>query len=435
MNVSTNGNRLAGTLLAAALAGACAGGPSPVATHESGPVAIGVAGRTNATPSIASDDPWVALTWSAADQSGATDIFASVSTDRGASFSAPARVNAEPGTAKVNPETPPRIAVRRRGESNADIVVSWLSTVDGTTVRAARSSDGGKTFAASQAVSLPEAPGNRGWHAMSSLDADGRAALVWLDHRDMAASAAVTGADRQADPAVHATPDGAAMAERSQLLFAAFGPEASPIERTVTRGVCYCCKTTIARGPDGSLYAAWRQVYPGNIRDIAFAASRDGGRTFSEPARVSEDRWELNGCPEDGPSMVVGATGIVHIVWPTVVAAEAGEPAKALFYASSADGRSFSPRERIPTLGSPNHPQLAIAPDGTLGLAWDELTDGKRRVAMATRGSAANAFSRRDMPEGPLGRYPVVTEVDGSWVAAWADPSDGGSIVVRTVGR
>jgi len=27
-------------------------------------------------------------------------------------------------------------------------------------------------------------------------------------------------------------------------------------------------------------FAAWRHVYPGNIRDIAFTVSRDGGRTL-----------------------------------------------------------------------------------------------------------------------------------------------------------
>ena len=41
----------------------------------------------------------------------------------------------------------------------------------------------------------------------------------------------------------------------------------------VTGGVCYCCKTAIAAGPADTLYLAWRHVYPGNMRDMAFTVS------------------------------------------------------------------------------------------------------------------------------------------------------------------
>ena len=40
-------------------------------------------------------------------------------------------------------------------------------------------------------------------------------------------------------------------------------------------------------GSDGAIYLAWRQVYAGNIRDITFTSSRDGGRTFAPPATFS----------------------------------------------------------------------------------------------------------------------------------------------------
>src|ERR1700710_3157521 len=93
-------------------------------------------------------------------------------------------------------------------------------------------------------------------------------------------------------------------------------------------GVCYCCKTSLVTGDDGSLYAAWRHVYPGNIRDIAFTVSRDSGRTFADPVRVSDDRWVLDGCPENGPAMAIDGRNRVHIVWPTLVSGSTagGEP-------------------------------------------------------------------------------------------------------------
>jgi hypothetical protein len=39
---------------------------------------------------------------------------------------------------------------------------------------------------------------------------------------------------------------------------------------------------------------------PQNVRDMAFTESHDGGRTFSAPTRVSEDQWQIEGCPKMG---------------------------------------------------------------------------------------------------------------------------------------
>ena len=76
----------------------------------------------------------------------------------------------------------------------------------------------------------------------------------------------------------------------SQLYVASLDGSVAP--KGVTGGVCYCCKTAIAAGPANSLYLAWRHVYPGNMRDIAFTVSRDGGKSFAPPVRVSEDKWQ-----------------------------------------------------------------------------------------------------------------------------------------------
>ena len=105
-----------------------------------------------------------------------------------------------------------------------------------------------------------------------------------------------------------------------------------------------------------------------------------GGRTFSAPVRVSEDQWEIHGCPDDGPAMTVDKRGTVHVIWPTVIGGGTDEPQGALFYASTSDGRTFTPRVRIPTLGSPKpgHPQIVADDRGRLVVAWDEVIDGQR---------------------------------------------------------
>ncbi|MEQ1912163.1 MAG: sialidase family protein, partial [Vicinamibacterales bacterium] len=219
--------------------------------------------------------------------------------------------------------------------------------------------------------------------------------------------------------------DGVAMAQLSQLYVTSLDGVIAP--KGVTGGVCYCCKTAIAAGPGNSLFLAWRHVYAGNMRDIAFAASRDGGKTFAPPVRVSEDKWQIEGCPDDGPSMVVDASGAVHIVWPSVVTEKSG-PVKALFYATSRDGGSFSPRRRLPTQGQANHPQLAIDTAGSLAVGWDESGSGSRTLASALgRPDAAGTMQfTRTAEAREVGTYPVLVSVRaGGWLRAWTtgDPS------------
>jgi hypothetical protein len=373
------------------------------ATSEHAIVRLAVEGRSNATPSIAARGAFVAVAWSAT-AAGAGDVMLAVSRDGGQRFTDPIIVNDQRGEARNGGEMPPRVALVSGADPAADpdIVVVWRARTPVTSIRQARSRDGGRTFAPAVTLQSADAAGERGWQT-ATVDADGRVHAVWLDHRGLAsaarggatahahhrqATAAPAGSSAAAAATNAAALDGAAMAQRSGFYYATVADASGP-ERELAKGVCYCCKTALAAGPGGALYAAWRHVYAGNIRDIAFIASRDGGRTFDAPVRVSEDRWQLAGCPDDGPAMAVDRAGVVHVVWPTVIggdlSASSGGPEGALFHASTRDGRTFTPRVRIPTPASPkpSHPQLAIAEDGRLVVAWDETVGGVRRAVMA----------------------------------------------------
>jgi len=202
-------------------------------------------------------------------------------------------------------------------------------------------------------------------------------------------------------------------------------------------GVCYCCKTSIAAGPGGRIVAAWRHGYPGNLRDIAVATSADGGRTFSAPARASEDGWSIDGCPENGPSVAVDRAGTTHLVWPTVLAGR--EPTGALFYAAGR-GASLSPRVRIPTLASPDpeHVQLATVDGRSVAVAWDEVVKGRRGVVLrrlsrandeTTVGAATLVSDDREA------RHPALAITDGGLLVAWTDGAPAGrtTIAVKRV--
>lgn len=393
-------------------------------------VTLGVAGRANANVSLAAQGRFVQAVWSAALAGGDTDIFAATSRDGGQTFSAPVRVNTKPGDARVNGEQPPRVALRARAGGLPEIAVVWTTKASaGTVLLSATSTDGGRTFGRSAVVPGSDAAGNRGWEGLG-VGPDGRFLSVWLDHRRLAnpQQQAMAGEHHHGDGAAAlpaaAPKDGVAMAQLSQLYLASL--DGTLAARGITGGVCYCCKTAIAAGSGNSLYLAWRHVYPNNMRDIAFTVSRDGGKTFSAPVRVSEDKWQLEGCPDDGPSMSVDAQGVVHVVWPSVVT-ENGGPVKALFHAMTRDGKVFTPRVRIPTQGMANHPQLAIDTKGSLLVTWDESGSGTRTLAHAVGLlNGGQVRFTRGVAEKTVGTYPVLAATaPGLWLRAWTtgDPA------------
>jgi hypothetical protein len=391
-------------------------GATLMATPRTATVDLAVPGRANATPSVAAAGPLVAVVWSAADSVGATDIYAAVSRDSGRSFGVPVRVNDVPGDARVNGEQPPHMAIQPGAQSI--ITVVWtVKRRKGTTLLQSRSSDGGRTFGHASLVPGTDAPGSRGREAIAS-EPSGRVDAVWLDHRELAHDSSMATAHHDHAAAGASKPDGVAAAQKSKLYFASLDGSAAPT--AITGGVCYCCKTALASGADGAIYAAWRHVYPGNLRDMAFTASRDGGRTFAPPIRVSEDHWMLEGCPDDGPAMALDSQNRVHLAWPTLAAGiDGAEPMIGIFYASSADARTFSARERVPTEGTPHHPQLTVA-GGTLVVIWDELKDGARRIVVTQRSlTTKSAFARQVVSDDAPGIYPVVVSTQDGVLVAW----------------
>lgn len=382
--------------------------------------AFAIAGAENRGASVAVHGDAVLVTWSVT-ADGRTDVYAAASRDRGQTFDDPIRVNDTRGDARVTGEQPPRAAV---GESTAAVIWESIDEAGASRVRLATSTDGGRTFTPAVTVNTPQASAPRGW-ASVAMDAAGRPQVVWLDaRRDAAASAdtvATAGEHAHHMHGAGASPPaeaGEVGMEQSVFFAGAAG------ETRVVRGACFCCKTSVAVAPDDAIYLAWRHVYPVNLRDIAVARSTDGGRTFSEPVRVSEDHWQIDGCPEDGPSLAVDAAGTVHVAWPTFVESSGR---KGVFYSYSTDGgRSFAPRTRVDDAagGAVAHPQLAASGSRAV-VVWDENADGKPRIR--ARAFVADAERRTWSPErtaavlnrSTMADYPAIALTAGWQVAAW----------------
>ena len=132
------------------------------------------------------------------------------------------------------------------------------------------------------------------------------------------------------------------------------------------------------------------------------ATSIDQGRTFGPAARVSEDNWQLSGCPDDGPSLAVDARDVVHVAWPTFLS---DAEQKAVFYTWTADARSFAPRIRLSGSDREDagHPQIALDGAGAVAVVWDEQRGDDRKIVVrraAGRGEfgAARCSTRLGQP-------------------------------------
>jgi hypothetical protein len=183
----------------------------------------------------------------------------------------------------------------------------------------------------------------------------------------------------------------------------------------------------MASGPDGSLYIAWRKIYPADsgqleIRDIAVARSTDDGKSWSAPTRVHADDWHVNYCPEAGPSLAVGNDGRVHVAWWTGKPGDAG-----VHYAVSADnGGTFA--APVP-LGVANasrasHVQLALGSGSDSAVviaAWDDGTLAVPQIVtrLSRDGGATFGQAVAHSAPGQAAGYPVVNLRADTVMVAW----------------
>ncbi|MBV9926994.1 MAG: copper-binding protein [Acidobacteria bacterium] len=327
----------------------------------------------------------------------------------------PVRVNPDAGKATAWRGDPPTVASAADGA----VYVGWTARDEAaphaSTLYLSASRDGGRSFGPPTKVNDDAKPGVHGMHSLA-VSGDGRVYMAWLDERDIE--------PKEADPSK--APSHMHTESNRVVYFASSADGGRTFSKNlrVAGEVCPCCKTSLAVGEDGRVYAAWRQVLPGNFRHIAVASTTDGGQTFSPAAIVSDDRWELQGCPVSGAALSAGADGSVRVLWYT--AGEAGRPG--LYWAESKDGgQSFSPRVALAEAGGRGTPTLLKGEGGGFKAVW-EGSDGDTPVTMSV------GFSGDDHPSEPSvvtggGALPVAVETTGRLFVAYIGGGSGGHSV------
>lgn len=329
--------------------------------------------------------------------------------DAGQMQGEPARVNPEAGMATAWRGDPPTVAASTDGV----VYVGWTARGEPSSANAdelylSASRDGGRSFAAPVKVNDDQRPALHGMHSLA-VAPDGRVYLAWLDERNVT------------QPRPSEMAEGHHM-ESNRELFTAYSTDGgrtfSP-NRRVAADACPCCKTALAVGPGRRLYVSWRQVLPGDFRHIAVASSEDGGETYSQPLIVSDDRWQIAGCPVSGPALAVGTDGALRVLWYSE--GQAGEAG--LYWSESVDGgRTFTPRRLLSSGQASGTPVLLAGGSKTSTAIWATGSIGSARLMTATFGVDAHVMQSTGTSSGEL---PSSAKLGRSLFIAYVTKSDG----------
>jgi hypothetical protein len=362
--------------------------PSPSLANDGRPLRLSAADADGAEPATASGrDGSVYVAWVEHRPGQKADVMLARFDGAGQMRGAASRVNPEAGAATAWRGDPPSVSVAPDGS----VYVGWTARVQTSTGQAedlylSASHDGGQTFAAVK-VNDDARPAGHGMHSLA-VGPDGRVYLAWLDERNVS----------QPEPSEQA---GGHHTESNREVFmtssADGGRTFAPNQRVAT-DACPCCKTSLAAAADNRLYVSWRQVLPDNYRHIAVASTTDGGRTFSQPVIVSDDRWQLDGCPVSGSALAVGADGALRVLWFSA----GGAGATGLYWSESRDGgRTFAPR-RLFSNGQAYGTPVLLATDGRLRAVWGASAGGSTRLMTGQLDAAGHVTTNEGAAGGEL---------------------------------
>ncbi len=349
-------------------------------------------------PSVRIDDEGrISLAWMEEDKEIRRVLYARTEKS-GGPIGAPVTVN-QPTEAPYSRQEAPALAV-----VGDDVFLTWALTHPKLTpdkpfsneLRLSRSTDGGKTFLPSVLVNDDEQVIG---HSFDSIHvaSDGVVHVAWIDGRE--------GKKESGTFVTRSTDHGRTVAKNLK----------------VDENTCVCCRTSLTTGPDGTLYVAWRKILPGDLRETVVARSADGGQAFSTPVIVGHDQWMFPGCPHRPASIGTDRLGRLYVVWYT----EGADETPAVFLAYSDDrGETFSPKHKLNVSKGtfPDHPQMAVDPEGRLVIVWEEQSPVRREVVMSLSLDRGQTFSAPQKLNEKKGQTPSLSmNAKGLAALAWME--------------
>ncbi len=412
-------SRLQGPLvigLVALLSASCEPSAAPVPVLELGAIELALPPGTQSPNLAVGADGRALLTWLEAGEGDHTSVRFAVR--EAAGWSEPRTIRSSDHLFANWADFPSSVEM-----SDGTVAAHWLEkTADATYayhVMVSLSSDDGATWTEPARVHDDESPTEHGFVSMVPWG-DG-AAIAWLDGQAMQVPETYGGEGSGHD-------EGGirgAMSARFRTLApdGTLGPEVLLDDRT-----CECCQTSLAQVSDG-LVAAYRDRSEDEIRDIAVV--RGAGEAWSEPTHVSQDEWEIPGCPVNGPQLSADGQALAA-AWYT----GAGGQPQAYVAFSQDGGATFADRIRIDEGVPLGRLDIELLDDGSAIVVWLEASDEAGRV-LARRVTATGEMGTPIVVSNTSGErasgFPRLVRVADELVLAWTLPGETGGVRTRSI--
>lgn len=368
-----------------------------------------------AEPAIAATNDGVFVVWVEHGADKAADVFLQKHAFAGKPLGEKLRINPNAGQATAWRGDQPTIFA----DKNNAVFIVWTARAGSAEQRGndlflSVSRDSGKSFVPPVKINDDKTPSDKGMHSLA-VDKNGNVFVAWLDERYLQNQTAQTqnqflpdnfqyekahhDKDHKTKPAEHGEAN-------REVYFSVSkdGGKTFSANKKLAGDACPCCKTSLAVAPDGRIYAGWRQVLPDEFRHIAVASSIDGGENFSAPVIVSDDKWQIKGCPVSGAALNVGANNALGVFW-----FSAGEADKTGVYSSESNdgGKTFAPRKLISAGGAFGTPVLLANEAESFKFVWN--AGDKILAANSTNAAEIQDFGRGELPAAAFAGKRLVT--------------------------
>lgn len=317
-----------------------------------------------------------------------TSIFCyAISEDHGKTFGKTIEV---PGSTNVHPhgENMPKVIFKPSGE----IIAAWgaanpnpKNAYSGL-VYYSHSFNNGKTWTKLQPITKDTASFDQRYFDIALLP-DGEAGIVWLDNRKTSSK------------------------EGSGLYYAVTnGSTGFQNEKLIAEPCCQCCRTDLFIDTRKNIHVLYRAIINDSIRDMVHIVSTDNGKSFTQPLRISQDNWVINGCPHTGPAMAENKEGL-QFTWFT------GGSGSGIYYNTSKDnGKTFTARNSVSGKAA-KHCQITTLPNDNILIVWNEsfLTDNKfsSRIGIEERDAKGSTISKQYITsDSSSSSFPVIYPID-----------------------
>ena len=291
----------------------------------------------------------------------------------------------------------PSLAVLSDGTLAADwFVASVGPRSEAYDVNLVLSKDGGTTWSKPL---MPHRDGKKRQHGFVSMvpTPDAKLAAIWLDGRNMPS-------EEEGDMALMYT----TIAANGTL-----GPETQ-----IDNRACECCKTSMTATADG-LVAVYRDRSDKEIRDISIVRYANG--RWSQPQALTNDGWEIDGCPINGPAVSANGRNVA-VAWFT-----APDDKSQVYVLMSADsGKTFGKKIRIDDGNPIGRVDVVSRSSGAAVVSWVERTSQGAQVRVrevAANGTAAAPMNVSGTAGLGSGVFPRIVRSGDDIVVAWTDAS------------